>query len=101
MRTSSSPTPWPGGHDTIVNHPAGGQGEPTVESPIAMARFDGDYHGTGCTLATAIACGLAQGRSVRQAVDEGQRFVHRAVANAWRPGSRQHIPRRTPSLLRS
>jgi hydroxymethylpyrimidine/phosphomethylpyrimidine kinase len=82
------------GHD-IVNQLHSQDG--TVES-FAMARFDGDYHGTGCTLATAIACGLAQGRSVRQAVDEGQRFVHRAVANAWRPGSRQHIPRRTPSL---
>lgn len=65
---------------------------------FSMARFDGDYHGTGCTLATAIACGLAQGQSVPLAVREAQQFVHRAVANAWRPGSRQHIPRRTPSL---
>ncbi len=71
--------------------------EDAMES-FTMARFDGDYHGTGCTLATAIACGLAEGRSVPQAVREAQQFVHRAVAQAWRPGSRQHIPRRTPSL---
>lgn len=64
---------------------------------FSMARFEGDYHGTGCTLATAIASGLAHGRPVREAVQDAQGFVHRAVAEAWRPGSRQHIPRRTPS----
>jgi hydroxymethylpyrimidine/phosphomethylpyrimidine kinase len=64
---------------------------------FAMARYPGDYHGTGCTLATAIACGLARGRTLRDAVVDAQNFVHTAVARAWRPGSRQHIPRRTPS----
>lgn len=64
---------------------------------FTMARYPGDYHGTGCTLATAIACGLASGHSLREAVVEAQHFVHTAVARAWRPGSRQHIPRRTPS----
>lgn len=71
--------------------------EQPMES-FSMTRFDGDYHGTGCTLATAIACGLAHGLTESQAVLDAQRFVHRAVAQAWRPGSRQHIPRRTPSL---
>ena len=64
---------------------------------FTMVRYPGDYHGTGCTLATAIACGLASGHSLREAVVEAQHFVHTAVARAWRPGSRQHIPRRTPS----
>ena len=64
---------------------------------FTMTRYPGDYHGTGCTLATAIACGLASGRSLRDAVVDAQNFVHTAVARAWRPGSRQHIPRRTPS----
>ena len=68
----------------------------TSES-FTMARYPGDYHGTGCTLASAIACGLADGRSLRNAVVEAQNFVHTAVARAWRPGSRQPIPRRTPS----
>lgn len=64
---------------------------------FTMTRFPGDYHGTGCTLATGIACGLAHGRTVREAVIDAQHFVHAAVAGAWRPGSRQHIPRRAPS----
>ncbi len=64
---------------------------------FTMSRYPGDFHGTGCTLATAIACGLANCRPLRDAVMEAQKFVHTAVARAWRPGSRQHIPRRTPS----
>ncbi len=77
--------------EDIVNqlHSHGGATE-----TFAMKRYAGDYHGTGCTLATGIACGLAAGRSLRTAVIDAQRFVHLAVERAWRPGSRQHIPRR-------
>ena len=76
----------------IVNQLHGHDG--SLES-FTMARFTGDYHGTGCTLATGIACGLAHGHDLRSAVQDAQRFVHRAVEHAWRPGSRQAIPRRT------
>ena len=62
---------------------------------FTMERYSGDYHGTGCTLATGIACGLALQRPLRTAVINAQQFVHTAVAQAWRPGSRQHIPRRS------
>lgn len=69
-----------------------------LTASFTMTRYAGDYHGTGCTLATGIACGLAQGHALRDAVISAQHFVHAAVEQAWRPGSRQHIPRRTPSL---
>jgi len=65
---------------------------------FTMARYAGDYHGTGCTLATGIACGLARGRPLRDAVVDAQQFVHAAVERAWRPGSRQYIPRRSPGF---
>jgi hydroxymethylpyrimidine/phosphomethylpyrimidine kinase len=39
-------------------------------------------HGTGCTLATAIACGLAQGLNRAEAVARGHRFVQQAIAAA-------------------
>ena len=32
-------------------------------------------HGTGCTLATAIASGLAKGKKIEDAVREGKEFV--------------------------
>jgi hydroxymethylpyrimidine/phosphomethylpyrimidine kinase len=41
-------------------------------------------HGTGCTLASAIATGLAQGLSLVQATDQGVRYV--AYAISYAPG---------------
>lgn len=37
-------------------------------------------HGTGCTLSSAIACGLAEGRDVRDAVVRAKRYVAGALA---------------------
>jgi hydroxymethylpyrimidine/phosphomethylpyrimidine kinase len=39
-------------------------------------------HGTGCTLASAIATGLAQGLDLRAAVVRARAYVHRAIATA-------------------
>jgi len=39
-------------------------------------------HGTGCTLATAIACGLAQGLSLPLAVSRAREYVQAAIASA-------------------
>ena len=48
-------------------------------------------HGTGCTLSTAIACGLANQLSLRAAVSSARDFVQAAIASA--PGfGRGHGP---------
>jgi len=39
-------------------------------------------HGTGCTLSTAIACGLAQGLSLPLAVGRARKFVQKAIETA-------------------
>ncbi len=39
-------------------------------------------HGTGCTLASAIAAGIAQGMPLADAVGRARRYVHRAIASA-------------------
>jgi len=39
-------------------------------------------HGTGCTLATAIACGLAEGHSLPLAVGRAREFVQTAIESA-------------------
>ncbi len=39
-------------------------------------------HGTGCTLASAIACGLAQGLSLPEAVARARDYVRRAIETA-------------------
>lgn len=39
-------------------------------------------HGTGCTLASSIACGLAQGFGLEDAVARGRAYVRRAIQTA-------------------
>jgi len=49
------------------------------ESPRIATRHT---HGTGCTLASAIAAGIAQGLGVESAVDRARNYVQRAIASA-------------------
>jgi hydroxymethylpyrimidine/phosphomethylpyrimidine kinase len=49
------------------------------ESPRIDTRHT---HGTGCTLASAIAAGLAQGLEIESAVDRARSYVQRAIASA-------------------
>lgn len=46
-------------------------------------------HGTGCTLASAIAAELAKGHSTRSSVRRAVAYVHRALARSYRPGGGQ------------
>ena len=58
------------------------------ESPRIATRHT---HGTGCTLASAIAAGLAQGFDIETAVDRARTYVQLAIASA--PGlGRGHGP---------
>jgi hydroxymethylpyrimidine/phosphomethylpyrimidine kinase len=50
---------------------------------LEMPRLDSrSTHGTGCTFASAVAAGLAQGMTARDAVGRAQRFVHEAIRAA-------------------
>jgi hydroxymethylpyrimidine/phosphomethylpyrimidine kinase len=60
----------------------------------SWSRLPGSYHGSGCTLASAIAATLAQGLEVVEAVREAQEFTMEALKTAFRPGMGQHIPDR-------
>jgi hydroxymethylpyrimidine/phosphomethylpyrimidine kinase len=57
-------------------------------------RLPGSYHGSGCTLASALAAALAKGRSVQEAAREAQEFTWRSLAAAIRTGSGQALPNR-------
>jgi hydroxymethylpyrimidine/phosphomethylpyrimidine kinase len=57
-------------------------------------RLPGEYHGSGCTLAAAIAAGLAYGLAVPDAVQAAQGFTWQTLADAFRPGLGQAIPDR-------
>ena len=66
----------------------------TPPEAFEMKRFSGTYHGTGCTLASAIACNRAMGLPLRTSVVKAQKFVHHAVVNAHQLGAPQAIPNR-------
>lgn len=46
----------------------------------------GDTHGTGCTFSAAIATGLADGKSVRDAVAAAKNYIREAIRHALRIG---------------
>lgn len=60
----------------------------------AWTRLPGSYHGSGCTLASAIAAMLANGQDVGSAVREAQEYTWNALRYAFRPGMGQYIPDR-------
>jgi hydroxymethylpyrimidine/phosphomethylpyrimidine kinase len=57
-------------------------------------RLPGSYHGSGCTLASAIAAQLAKGSSVPDAAREAQEFTWRSLAAGFRTGAGQSLPNR-------
>ena len=59
---------------------------------FSSERFDTvNTHGTGCTFASAAAAGLAQGKSVLDAVAQAKEFVTEAIRNSY-PLGKGHGP---------
>jgi hydroxymethylpyrimidine/phosphomethylpyrimidine kinase len=57
-------------------------------------RLPGSYHGSGCTLASAIAASMANGLTVNESVYAGQKYTWQALNASFRPGMGQYIPNR-------
>lgn len=57
-------------------------------------RLPASYHGSGCTLASAIAAELARGREPPEAAQAAQRFTWESLAAGFRPGGGQYVPNR-------
>jgi hydroxymethylpyrimidine/phosphomethylpyrimidine kinase len=80
-----------GGHlagETVTDVLVTARASKVWHSPRIRSRHT---HGTGCTLASAIAAGLAQGLGVEDAIDRAHIYVQRAIATA--PGlGRGHGP---------
>ena len=78
-----------GGHGTgpdVLNHWQGRERR--------WERLPGQFHGSGCTLAAAIAARLALGEPVAAALDAAQAYVQRTLAASFSVGPGQRIPRR-------
>ena len=62
--------------DALIS-PTGGRRE------LRGKRFDTDHtHGTGCTMASALACGLGAGLAIQEAFEQAVRFVRIAIIEA-------------------
>ncbi len=59
-----------------------------------LERVDGEFHGTGCTLSTAIACNLAKRMPLPKAIVAAQNYVSSTLRDAGQYGPGQRIPTR-------
>jgi hydroxymethylpyrimidine/phosphomethylpyrimidine kinase len=57
-------------------------------------RLPYSYHGSGCTLASAVAALLALGRDIEAAAAEAQQFTWQALHHGFKLGRGQHFPNR-------
>ncbi len=62
---------------------------------ITQARLKGDYHGSGCTLAAAIAGFMAKGFAMTQAVELACQFAWSSLESAHNLGQGQALPNRS------
>ena len=57
-------------------------------------RLQFEYHGSGCTLASAITAGVAHGLKMELAVEQAQAYVMKCLVSGFKPGQGQHVPDR-------
>jgi len=57
-------------------------------------RLPGEFHGSGCTLASSLAARLALGDAMAQALERAQRCCNQALADSYAIAPGQRIPRR-------
>jgi hydroxymethylpyrimidine/phosphomethylpyrimidine kinase len=69
-------------------------GENKLIKAYKWERLVGSYHGSGCTLTSAIAACMAHGLSIEEAVMEAQEYTWQTLKNGFRPGMGQFIPDR-------
>lgn len=85
--------------DTPLADTAHGQVVHTLHTPDNdrqwyWPRLSGSYHGSGCTLAAALAARLAVGESLVAACEQAQEYTWQSLRHGWRPGKGQALPRR-------
>ncbi|MBV6324091.1 bifunctional hydroxymethylpyrimidine kinase/phosphomethylpyrimidine kinase [Duganella violaceipulchra] len=73
--------------------------EPSQEARHwSWPRLAGEFHGSGCTLASAIAGQLALGMSMERALELAQQYCYRALRGAYTVAAGQRIPQRLPLI---
>jgi hydroxymethylpyrimidine/phosphomethylpyrimidine kinase len=82
-----------GGHgegDKVVNRWFNG----VTSKSWTWQRLPGSFHGSGCTLASALAAQLALGRQMSEALEIAQAYCQQALQHAYAIAPGQSIPER-------
>jgi hydroxymethylpyrimidine/phosphomethylpyrimidine kinase len=79
-----------GASDEVLNRWYG----PAAPREWRWPRLDGAFHGSGCTLASAIAGQLALGLPTAVALEHAQHYVYHALRDAYAIAAGQRIPLR-------
>jgi len=77
--------------DDVVNRLFGGN---RLLEDYRWPRLEGRYHGSGCTLASAIAGLLSQGHEPLTAIQQAQTYAWATLKNGFRAGMGQLLPNR-------
>lgn len=85
-----------GGHseDAAVTNRWFSQAFPHTEKQWTWPRLPGSFHGSGCTLASAIAAQLALGHSLEVSLLRAQSYTQAALQGAYRIADGQLMPHR-------
>lgn len=75
----------------VINTLYGHEG---LTRPYNWERLPGSYHGSGCTLTSAIAACIAHGLTMEEAIAEAQEYTWHTLKAGFRPGMGQYIPDR-------
>ena len=67
-------------------------------SHLSWNRLPGQFHGSGCTLASATAALLAQNLPLEEAVSQAQKFTWETLKHSYQLGQGQRIPNRLYKL---
>lgn len=81
--------------EDVVNRLYGQDGS---QREWSWPRLPGEYHGSGCTLASAIAARLAKGLDMQRAVEDAQAYTWHSLQHALRTGRCQLTPNRLYAL---
>jgi len=65
-----------------------------LQRAFRQPRLPHRYHGSGCTLASALAAGLARGLAMEEAVARALDFTHACLVHAYPLGKGQYFPDR-------
>ncbi len=81
--------------DQVNHHLLGADGS---RRTFTGERLSHHYHGSGCTLASAIATQIAHDSKLQAAIEAGLHFTHNSLLQATHPTGGQHFPDRFFSL---